>query len=40
MSNRVVIVRDEELLPVVIQHDRYIVSISVSSQSHEMCNRL
>ena len=39
VSNRVVTVNDEELLIVEMQHLRYMVSISVSSQSHVMCNK-
>ena len=38
VSNRVVTVSDEELLLVEMQ--RYMVSMSVSSQSHVMCSRV
>jgi hypothetical protein len=39
VSNRVVTESEVGLLPVVMQHVRYMVSISVSSQLHAMCNR-
>ena len=40
VSNRVVTVSDEELLLVEMQHERFMVSMSVSSQSHVMCSRV
>ena len=40
VSNRVVTVSDEELVLVEVQHERYMVSMSVSSQSHVMCSRV
>ena len=40
VSNRVVTVSDEELVLVEMQHVRYMVSMSVSSQSHVMCSRV
>ena len=40
VSNRVVTVSDEELVLVELQHERYMVSMSVSSQSHVMCSRV
>ena len=39
VSIRVVTESEVGLLPVVMQHVRYMVSISVSSQLHVMCNR-
>jgi hypothetical protein len=38
VSNRVVTGSDEELLIVEMQHRRYMVSISVSSHVHVICN--
>jgi len=39
VSNRVLTCSDEELLIVEMQHLRYIVLMSVSSQSHAMRNK-
>ena len=39
VSNRVVTESEVGLLPAVMQHVQYMVSISVSSQLHVMCNR-
>ena len=39
VSNRVVTESEVRLVPVAMQHVRYMVSTSLSSQLHVMCNR-